>query len=183
MSPQQGDDRSIEELVSELQGAGATEDDDPAARTEELFERVIEPAFGDRPVDIDGGLVKQSLDELLVVLVALRSHDTHGKGVMGDIERFFGAELSPGTVYPALHRLEEEGVLEMRELVQTKEYAVEDREAIRRSLGDAMRQHLAVGLVLRYALTELEALDGDDGDVPVDEPPFAPLEDVGLDSA
>ena len=93
----------------------------------------------------------------------LRSSETHGKGVMDDIEEFFGVDLSPGTVYPVLHDLEEEGLLSMHELVQTKEYSVEDAEATAEMLRRTMGQHLALGLVFRRALEELGA--GDDGDV------------------
>ncbi|MEF8808812.1 PadR family transcriptional regulator, partial [Natronomonas sp.] len=100
-----------------------------------------------------------SLPELLMLLVGLRDGDTHGKGVMEDLNRFFGAQLSPGTVYPMLHDLEEEGFLEMRELVQTKEYAIDDGEAVRNELHEAMTQHLALGMVFHRALDEFDASD------------------------
>ena len=114
-------------------------------------------------LSVDEGLVKQSLPELLAALVELRSSETHGKGVMDDLEEFFGVDLSPGTVYPVLHDLEEEGLLSMHELVQTKEYSVEDVEATAEMLRQTMGQHLALGLVFRRALEQLGA--GDDGDV------------------
>jgi DNA-binding PadR family transcriptional regulator len=75
---------------------------------------------------------------------------------MKDINRFFGTRLSPGTVYPTLHELDEEGVLEMRELVRTKEYFINDEAAVEERLEAAMKQHLTLGFVFQRALEELE---------------------------
>lgn len=155
MSSQDAPGRSLESLVSELNHSRSSSEADPAARTERLVEEATDTMFGGVRPEIDDGLVKQSLPELLVVLVGLRSNETHGKGIMEDLNRFFGAQLSPGTVYPTLHELDEEGILEMRELIQTKEYAVDDAEAARESLQEAMAQHLALGLLFQRATDEL----------------------------
>jgi DNA-binding PadR family transcriptional regulator len=64
--------------------------------------------------------------------------------------------LSPGTVYPRLHELCDEDVLEQRELVKTKEYTLDDAEAAESSVAAAARQHLALGMVLRAALEKGE---------------------------
>ncbi len=157
MSSQEETGRTLQSLISELNGGAAVRTDaDPAVKTEELVEETSEALFGGDPPRIDDGLIKESLPELLVVLVGLRTSDTHGKGIMEDLNRFFGAQLSPGTVYPTLHDLEEEGLLEMRELVQTKEYAIDDHDAVRSALQDVMSQHLALGLVFRRAIEEFD---------------------------
>lgn len=159
MSSQQGPGPSLETLVSELNGGDADPDADPAARTESLVEGTSETVFDGEGLDIDDGLVKQSLSEILVMLVGMRSNETHGKGIMEDLTRFFGAQLSPGTVYPTLHDLEEEGLLEMRELIQTKEYTIDDTDAVRESLHGAMSQHLALGLLFQRTIEQLDEQD------------------------
>lgn len=157
MSSQQNTGQTLESLVSEIGGGVAVSPDaDPAARTEAVVEETAERLFDGDPLRVDDGLVKQSLPELLVLLVGLRTNDAHGKGIMEDLNRFFGAQLSPGTVYPTLHELEEEGPFQVRELVQTKEYAVEDHDEARQILQEAMSQHLALGFIFRRALEEFD---------------------------
>ena len=150
---------SVETLIGQLRTdttAKADTEDDPAAETAALIAETAGALYDEDALDVDDGLVKESLPELLVLLVGLRESDAHGKGVMKDVNRFFGTQLSPGTVYPTLHELDEEGVLEMRELVQTKEYSVGDETAARERLETAMRQHLALGVVFERALEEIE---------------------------
>ena len=158
-----GSDEKLRSLVGELNGVGESDSrTEPTERTEAVVEETADTLFDGRRLSVDEGLVKQSLPELLAALVELRSSETHGKGVMDDIEEFFGVDLSPGTVYPVLHDLEEEGLLSMHELVQTKEYSVEDAEATAEMLRRTMGQHLALGLVFRRALEEFGAGDGGD---------------------
>lgn len=155
-----GSNASAEALLEKLQAAndGTTGDEsDPAARTANVLAETAESINGGDQFHLEDGMVKQSLDELLVMLIALRSSDAHGKGVMGDISRFFGTKLSPGTVYPALHDLEESGVLQVHELVQTKEYSIGDEPAAREQLREGMRQHLAIGFLFQRVLDELDA--------------------------
>lgn len=160
MSSQRGSDATLQSLIGELNGIGQSESsEDPAVRTEAVVRDASTELFDDGTPTIDDGLIKESLPELLMLLVGLREGDTHGKGVMEDLNRFFGAQLSPGTVYPMLHDLDEEGLLEMRELVQTKEYAIDDGEAVRNELHEAMTQHLALGMVFHRALDEFDAAD------------------------
>jgi len=163
MSYQHGQERpgpSAEMLLEKLQESGetdATAREDPAAETAAILEETAETLHGGGSLHVDDGLVKETLPELLLLLVGLRTDDAHGKGVMQDLNRFFGTQLSPGTVYPTLHELDEEGLLEMRELVQTKEYFVDDDEVVRKRLRGAMTQHLALGAVFQRALEEFDA--------------------------
>jgi DNA-binding PadR family transcriptional regulator len=99
--------------------------------------------------------VKGDLGEILLTLVAGRSSETNGKRLMEDLSRVFGAELSPGTVYPKLHDFEEEDLLERHELVRTKEYQLDDPEACRERITQEMRQHLVLGLFYYRALEDL----------------------------
>ncbi|TYL38415.1 PadR family transcriptional regulator [Natronococcus pandeyae] len=106
----------------------------------------------------DEAIVKENLEDILLLLVAL--HDgTHGKQLLSDLSRIFETELSPGTVYPCLHDLEERGVLTMHAKVQTKEYSIEDEEYVRAAVERTMVQHLAFGLLLSELLPQLGADD------------------------
>lgn len=148
---------SVEQLYKELTDveSGGESDGTPDSRSAEIVDAVTDQLFQDRSFRFDEALVKHSLDELLLVLVALRDGETHGKGLMEDLDEQFDARLSPGTVYPRLHELEETGVLEMHELVRTKEYRIEDLEETRDRVEEAMAQHLALGFVFYSALEEL----------------------------
>lgn len=97
-------------------------------------------------------LVTQSLDEILVALIALREGGTHGTALIEDVSSLFGVEPSPGTVYPRLHDLESDGTLARHDLVQTKQYAIRDEGDAADRIERAMYQHLAVGLFLEAAL-------------------------------
>jgi hypothetical protein len=103
--------------------------------------------------------VKGSLADLLVMLAGVRSSDTHGKQLIEDLDEQFDTPLSPGTVYPRLHELCDDGVLDRRELVRTKEYIINDPEQARATIAASARQHLALGLAFKAALEQ-----GDFGD-------------------
>ncbi|ELY65408.1 helix-turn-helix transcriptional regulator [Natronococcus jeotgali] len=119
---------------------------------EELLERVPD-ALATEEVAFDESLIKGNLEELLLVLVSARG-STHGKELLADLSDLFDAQLSPGTVYPCLHDLEDRDVLEMHAKVRTKEYAVVDEAYVRATLERTMRQHLAFGLLLEQFLSE-----------------------------
>ena len=153
-----GTDATLRSLLKEMNGPGTeeTEGATPAARTEAVIEETATALHDERTLSIDEGLVKQALPELLMALVRLRTDESNGTGVMDDLEEYFGADLSPGTVYPVLHELADEGPLSVHELVRTKEYSVEDADAAREQLAAAMGNHLALGLVFRRALEEFD---------------------------
>lgn len=105
-------------------------------------------------VTVSEELVTQSLDEILLALIQLRDDDTHGTGLMEDMATLFGVRPSPGTVYPRLHDLDADGVLARHDLVQTKQYMIDDEAAAADRLESAMYEHLALGLFLRAALED-----------------------------
>lgn len=148
---------SVEELCRELEGIDAPTDTDSheeTIRSEEIVaDATADVAAGER-FEFREQLVKESLDELLIVLVALGDGSTHGKGLMSDLADTFGVRLSPGTVYPKLHDLEEAGILEMHELVRTKEYRIADPDAARERVEAALTQHFALGAIFNSALEE-----------------------------
>jgi len=116
---------------------------------EDLFDGDVDDVSASRDV------VTQSLDEILLALVALRDDGTHGTGLMEDVGCLFDVDPSPGTVYPRLHDLESGGTLARHDLVQTKQYAIRDEDDAADRIERAMYQHLAVGLFLRAALEDI----------------------------
>jgi DNA-binding PadR family transcriptional regulator len=54
----------------------------------------------------------RSSDRGMLILTSLAAGDKHGYALMQDIEEFSGAKLGPGTLYGALARLEEAGLVE-----------------------------------------------------------------------
>lgn len=122
----------------------------------------IGQAVVDGEIAVDDGLITESLDEILLALIASSNTDTHGTGLMERLERQFDARLSPGTVYPRLHELEADGLLEMHELVQTKQYSIADRSSAAAGIERAARQHLALGVFLQASLDAMDAVPSDD---------------------
>ncbi|WP_254839785.1 helix-turn-helix transcriptional regulator [Natronomonas marina] len=114
----------------------------PARQNIDLIEEAL---FADSPFRLDESIINEGLEEILLVLISMRTEDTNGKTLMSDLIRLFDAQLSPGTVYPTLHELEQDETLEMFELVRSKEYRVEDRAAARSKVTEAARQFLALG--------------------------------------
>lgn len=51
-------------------------------------------------------------DPALLILTSLASGPKHGYGLLLDIEGFAGVRLGPGTLYGAIGRLEERGLIE-----------------------------------------------------------------------
>ncbi|MEF8808955.1 helix-turn-helix transcriptional regulator [Natronomonas sp.] len=146
---------SVEQLYRELTEEGSVELTEEASGSAAVVDGVTGQLFPEESFQFEEDLVKHSLEELLLVLVALRDAETHGKGLMDDLSTLFDARLSPGTVYPRLHDLEDEEVLEMHELVRTKEYRINDAETAREQIETAMQQHLALGFVFYSALQDL----------------------------
>ena len=151
---------TVEQLFSELQ-SGQGEDGGmnvrlaPEQESEVILDHVLETLFDDPKFEFEERTVKENLEEILLVLIAHRSSDTHGKSLMGDLTAIFGTRLSPGTVYPQLHELEAAGALRVQELVRTKEYQVEDEQLLKERVSATMEQHLALGLFLQATLEEL----------------------------
>jgi len=50
-------------------------------------------------------------DPALLVLASLTEGDKHGYAIMVDVERFAGIRMGPGTLYGAITRLEQRGLI------------------------------------------------------------------------
>jgi len=57
------------------------------------------------------GLQREN-DPLLLVLMSLATSSKHGHALIADIEDFANVHLGPGTLYGAITRLEQEGLIE-----------------------------------------------------------------------
>lgn len=145
------DDRT--EAYSISVGAMESTPTDIAGELDELMTEVT-GALPTDDIQFDETLIKENLDEILLMLISLHG-ETHGKQLLSDLTHLFGAQLSPGTVYPCLHDLEEESVLSMHAKVRTKEYSIDDEEVVRATIERTMLQHLAFGLLLYSFLPRL----------------------------
>lgn len=144
---ERGSGVTVEMLYRELSGENSSVEEPESP--EHLLEAVSDALFPESSVELDESVVKGNLEAVLLALVATQDRNTHGKGLMETLSTSFGADFSPGTVYPCLHDLEEDGSLETRELVRTKEYAVHDEDLARDQIEAAAQQHLALGAFLK----------------------------------
>ena len=130
-------DEDIETLVSEF-----------TDRVEQQLEQSATPdevGIGDPDgppaggVNLDRSFVSEYLDELIIAIL-FRCDEANGMDIIREFTHRFGVQFSPGTVYPHLHSLEEEGVLVCRECVQTKEYRIDNPEAAAAYLDSVLAQ-------------------------------------------
>ncbi len=78
----------------------------------------------------------------LLILTSLCSGAKHGYALLGDIESFAGVRLGPGTLYGAIARLQERGLIEALEPTgRTRPYALTDagRDSLQQALGELSR--------------------------------------------
>jgi DNA-binding PadR family transcriptional regulator len=66
------------------------------------------------------GNLGRSSDRGLLVLVSLADGAKHGYALLKDIEAFAGVRLSPGTLYAAIARLEDAGLVESVESAERR---------------------------------------------------------------
>lgn len=114
-------------------------------------------AFGG--AGLDDELVKAYLDEILLVLI-LAHGGACGQDLIRDLYRM-GCSLSPGTVYPHLHDLDDEGVLKMHKKRQTKQFRVEDRQKIEARIRAAAANLGTLRSI--FVAFDRQAADADDG--------------------
>lgn len=71
------------------------------------------------------GVFGRTSEPGLLVLVSLLDGPKHGYGISKDVERLTGRPLGPGTLYGAIGRLEDAGLIEARpEEARRKPYAL-----------------------------------------------------------
>jgi len=87
--------------------------------------------LGSRLID---RFVKRGLETIILALLTERP--MCGKDIKMQIYKNFNILLSSGTLYPLLHKLQRENLLECRHLIKTKVYSVADEKAVRKILDD-----------------------------------------------
>ena len=95
--------------------------------SENLMERVsekIEGVINEEKIKED--IQKNCLEELTILMIA-NEGKIHGKAIIDKLREQFGLFISAGTMYPILHDLEDRGILEKYEGVQSKKYSLKNR--------------------------------------------------------
>lgn len=147
----------IEALLSDF-----TDRTDPKSGHSAPEGRMTEGSDTERPGEfqpneprLDRSFASKYLDELIIGIL-FRSGETNGMEIIRTFADIFGVQFSPGTVYPHLHSLEEEGVLACRESVQTKEYYVDDDAAGREYISSIMEQMVCMSGFLGSSTRDIE---------------------------
>ncbi len=107
--------------------------------------------------EIDDAIIKAKLDEILMLLVGVRD-GACGKDLMQDLRHLFGTDPSPGTVYPHLNELAEEGVFEVRELRWRKVYELADAETTFEEVETTIDRMLVFAIVLKWFTASADQL-------------------------
>lgn len=94
-------------------------------------------------------------DPTLLVLASLAGGDQHGYGMMEDIERFAGVRLGPGTLYGAISRLEERGMIRAMASPDDRRRPYRLRAAGRRHLEEELAK---LGRIVTTGRERLEVL-------------------------
>ncbi len=55
---------------------------------------------------------RRGADPSLLVLISLAAGPKHGHGILLDVQGFAGQRLGPGTLYGAIERLEQDGLIQ-----------------------------------------------------------------------
>ncbi len=89
----------------------------------------------------------RSNDPTVLILTSLAAEPRHGYALLQDIEAFAGVRLGPGTLYGAIGRLEDRGLIEaMGEAGRRRPYRITGAgaEVLRASIGE-MRSIVEAG--------------------------------------
>jgi DNA-binding transcriptional ArsR family regulator len=98
--------------------------------------------------------VVSELDEILLLLVMIRE-EASGKELTEDLRRVFGASLSPGTVYPHLNELANEGKLEVKELKKRKIYTICNLGEVLGEIESTVNRQIIFLLVMKALLIDV----------------------------
>lgn len=120
------------------------------------YEKLFKQVGSVDNIDYDDKIVKTVLDEVILMLILSRNM-ANGQEIISDIHKTFNTQLSPGTVYPVLHNLADDDILEKKDFVRTKEYEVKDRSDVAGELNRKATQMLMVGLVMKNTALDIES--------------------------
>jgi PadR family transcriptional regulator PadR len=78
---------------------------------------------------LNDSMIKTFLD--IIVLAMLYGEPTYGYNLIGELHKAFGILLSPGTLYPLLYHLQEDGFIEVKLFKRRKLYYLTDKGHLR----------------------------------------------------
>jgi DNA-binding PadR family transcriptional regulator len=91
-------------------------------------------------------LIRGSSDRSVLVLTSLSSGPKHGYALIRDIESFAGMTLGPGTLYGAIAKLEQAGLIEaLPEEQRRKPYRITAKGAV--DLREQLEQSRVISMV------------------------------------
>ena len=93
-------------------------------------------------------------DPIILILTSLASGEKHGYAMMEDIQTFSGTRLGPGTLYGAITRMEERGLIRpVKPADRRQPYAITalGRKQLARAVQDLNRFVLAAAERLKTA--------------------------------
>jgi len=149
-----------------VSGGGLSLDDAQRRKLEAMVERSGAGA-DERPATgvPDGALPYKTAEarELFALAYVANNGLVNGTEVREAIQEASGHSVSPGSVYPTLHGLEDNGLIETESFSRSRRYGVGDGERARDRLGRAAADHAAVALFLDRAASAAAGGDGDGG--------------------
>lgn len=105
---------------------------------------------------IENEQIIPQLDEILLLLIVIRGKSS-GKELRQDLNRLFGADLSPGTVYPHLSDLANDGMLNTTKLARRKVYSISDTEAVLDRVEPSVSKLLTFSTILNLFIVECKS--------------------------
>lgn len=96
------------------------------------------------------------LDEILLQLIMTREMAC-GKELTQDLRCLFGVDLSPGTVYPHLSDLADEGILDVTEMKSQKVYTIDDMSGTFDRIETAVDRQVIFSLVMKALLVDIKS--------------------------
>jgi hypothetical protein len=155
----------VEKLLAACrQSAAEQRSDSPSGGDTVPLVRLRDRAVGaldTRRVHFDAGIVKQNLDDIALMAAVLGPEGVYGKELLEAMTRAFGHPLSPGTVYPVLHELNDDELFQQDQSGKSKSYTVLDEAAVAPRLQDAASQHLVLGTMLERAARDPSTATGE----------------------
>ncbi|WP_220132509.1 helix-turn-helix transcriptional regulator [Natronomonas sp. LN261] len=157
---------AIDDVLSAPNAAPQMGTDETGSRPQYTETRLSEDAVSTMSGWLDNGYLQSiekkqaiaQLDETMLLLIAIRG-EASGKELRQDLNRLFGADLSPGTVYPHLIDLADDDLLKMTELAKRKVYRISETEAVLDRVSSDVNRLLTFSIVLKLLMIEYKSRD------------------------
>lgn len=152
------------DMASDAGGSSPAEANETVSSPEYVETRISEDAVGSMSGWLDNETLQsveneqiiQQLDEILLLLIVIRGKSS-GKELRQDLDRLFGADLSPGTVYPHLSNLASDDILNTTELARRKIYSISDMKTVVTQVEPSINKLLTFSTVLNLLMIECKS--------------------------